>query len=51
VLAGVSLWQEYSQHDECDEIIRTTTKAIARVLLPTIGVLGKLEHELNAIIT
>jgi hypothetical protein len=46
VLAGVSLWQEYSDHEDCDEIVRTTTKAIARVLLPTITVLGRLEQDI-----
>ena len=48
VLAGVSLWQEFSDKEDCDELIRTSTKAIARVLLPTISVLGSLEHDLIA---
>jgi len=49
VLAGVSLWQEFSEKEDCDELIRGSTSAIARVLLPTISVLGSLEHELVAI--
>lgn len=43
VLAGVSLWQEYKDHSESDELIRSSSKAIARILLPTITVLGALE--------
>ena len=46
VLAGVSLWREFSDKEDCDELIRTSTKAISRVLLPTISVLGSLEHVL-----
>lgn len=45
VLAGISLWQEYSDDENCDEIIRTATKAVARILLPTISVLGELRCE------
>lgn len=43
VLAGVSLWQEYKDRDEADELIRSSSKAVARILLPTIMVLGALE--------
>ena len=43
VLAGVSLWQECKDRDDCDELIRLSSKATARVLLPTISVLGALE--------
>ncbi len=46
VLAGVPLWQEFSGKDDCDELIRDSTKAVARVLLPTISVLGSLECDL-----
>ena len=42
VLVAVSLWQEYSEHDERDDLIRTATKAHARVILPSISVLGAL---------
>lgn len=45
VLAGVSLWKEFSDQEERDSLIRSTTKAIARVLLPTISVLGSLDIE------
>lgn len=45
VLAGVSLWKEFSDEDERDNLIRATTKAIAPVLLPTISVLGSLDIE------
>jgi hypothetical protein len=43
VLAGVSLWHEYKDRDEADDLIRSSTKAMARILLPTITVLGALE--------
>jgi hypothetical protein len=43
VLAGVSLWQEYKDREDNDELIRSSTSAIARILLPTITVLGSLE--------
>jgi hypothetical protein len=46
VLSGVALCQEYGDRDDKDELIRSTTRALARVLLPTIRVLGALEHEL-----
>lgn len=42
VLAGVSLWQEYRDHPDADELIRSSSKAVARILLPTITVLGAL---------
>jgi len=44
VLAGVSLWQEYRDDAACDELIRSTSSAIARVLLPMIVVLGSLDE-------
>ncbi|HEV2293562.1 MAG TPA: hypothetical protein VGR35_06880 [Tepidisphaeraceae bacterium] len=43
VLAGVSLWQEYKEREDNDELIRSASKAVARILLPTITVLGALE--------
>jgi hypothetical protein len=43
VLVGVSLWQEYHDDEKCDELIRSTSSAVARVLLPTIVVLGSLD--------
>jgi len=46
VLAGVSLWLEFAEKEERDELIRSSTTALARVLLPTITVLGALEPEL-----
>jgi len=46
VLAGVSLWQEFGNRDDKDELISLSTKALAKVLLPTISVLGALEPEL-----
>jgi hypothetical protein len=49
VLAGVSLWQEFSDREDCDELVRSATKAVARVLLPSITVLGSLEHDLRAL--
>jgi len=48
VLAGVSLWQEFGDHEDKDELIRASTTALARVLLPTITVLGSLEPDLLA---
>jgi len=42
VLIGVSLWEEFKDRDDVDEQIRVTTRAIARVLVPTISVLGAL---------
>lgn len=44
VLAGVSLWQEYRDDENGDEMIRTASSAVARVLLPTIMVLGSLDE-------
>jgi len=49
VLSGVSLWKEYAEEENEDELIRSATKAVARVLLPMILVLGSLEHELIAV--
>jgi hypothetical protein len=46
VLSGVALYQEFGDREDKDELIRSTTRALARVLLPTIRVLGALEHEL-----
>lgn len=46
VLAGVSFWQEFAEKEDRDELIRCSTAALARVLLPTITVLGALEPEL-----
>lgn len=46
VLSGVAFYQEFGDRDDRDEIIRSTTRALARVLLPTIRILGALEHEL-----
>jgi hypothetical protein len=46
VLCGVSLWQEYGQEENGDELIRSATKAIARVILPMILVLGSLDQQL-----
>ena len=43
VLAGVSLWKEFNDREDQDELIREATAAIARVLLPTITVLGSLD--------
>jgi hypothetical protein len=43
VLAGVSLWSEYVDDERVDELIRSSSTAIARVLLPTIAVLGSLD--------
>jgi hypothetical protein len=43
VLAGVSLWAEYKDRDDSDELIRASSKAVARILLPTITVLGAVE--------
>jgi hypothetical protein len=43
VLAGVSLWQEYKDREDTDEMIRIASKAVARVLLPTISVLSAIE--------
>lgn len=43
VLAGVSLWQEYKDREDSEDAIRRASKAVARVLLPTITVLGTLE--------
>lgn len=42
-LAGVSLWERFRDDEKCDELIRGTTSAIARVLLPIIVVLGSLD--------
>jgi hypothetical protein len=47
VLSGLSLWREYSERDDCDELVRSASSAIARVLLPTITVLGALEQGLE----
>lgn len=43
VLTGVSLWQDYRDDDQSDNLIRTGSSAVARVLLPMISVLGTLE--------
>lgn len=43
VLIGVSLWEEFKERDDADDQIRATTKAVARVLVPTITVLGALD--------
>jgi hypothetical protein len=48
VLSAVSLWQEFSEREDRDELIRSATTALARVLLPTITVLGTLEPDLLA---
>ena len=50
VLAGVALYQEYAESDDRDELIRSASRALARVLLPTIRVLGALEHNLTEIV-
>jgi hypothetical protein len=47
VLAGISLWQEFDDREDKDELIRSSTTALARVLLPMITVLGALEPELQ----
>lgn len=46
VLAGVSLWQEFAEKEERDELICAASSAVARVLLPTITAVGSLEHDL-----
>jgi len=46
VLCGVSLWKEYGEEENGEELIRSATKAVARVILPMILALGSLEHEL-----
>jgi hypothetical protein len=49
VLAGVSLWRQFEEREEDrDEIVRESTAALARVLLPVISVLGALEEGLAA---
>lgn len=48
VLSGVALYQEFGERDDRDELIRSTTRALARVLLPTIRALVALEHDLTA---
>lgn len=45
VLSAVSLWSEYAEDENRDQVLRTSTRALARVLLPTIHVLGTLESE------
>lgn len=45
VLAGVSLWGAFKDDERRDEMILPATTAVARVLLPTIVVLGSLEAE------
>ena len=40
------MWLEFAEKEERDELIRSSTTALARVLLPTITVLGALEPEL-----
>jgi hypothetical protein len=46
VLAGVSLWRQFEEREERDELVRESTAALARVLLPVICVLGALEEGL-----
>jgi hypothetical protein len=46
VLAGVSLWQEFDDREDKDDLIRSSSRALARVLMPTITVLGSLEPDL-----
>lgn len=46
VLNGVSLWKEFAEREDGEELIRTASSAVARVILPTILVLGRLEPEL-----
>jgi hypothetical protein len=48
VLKGVSLWREYEEREDRDEVVRSATAALARVLLPVICVLGALEEGLVA---
>jgi len=48
VLGGVSLWREYSGREDCDELIRSASSAMARVLLPIISVLGRLDQGLES---
>jgi hypothetical protein len=43
VLAGVSLWKEFDDREDKDDLVQGATAAIARVLLPTITVLGSLD--------
>ena len=43
VLAGVSLWQEYKDRDDRDEMVSMASKAVARVLLATTTVLSAIE--------
>jgi len=49
VLAGVSFWREFAEEENRDELVRTSTKALARVILPTILVLGNLERDLEPV--
>lgn len=46
VLAGVSFWREFAEEENRDDLIRSSTTALARVILPTILVLGNLERDL-----
>lgn len=43
VLAGVSLWEQFRDAENSDDLIRDTSSAIARVLLPMISVLSGLD--------
>jgi hypothetical protein len=43
VLSGVSLWQDFKGYENSEELVREATKAVARVLLPTITVLSAIE--------
>lgn len=48
VLSAVSLRQQFHEREDRDELIRSSTAARARVLLPTITVLGTLEPDFLA---